>query len=208
MCRKLSLLLLLLGLSLGSTLAFHLQTSLKTSSKIQELQMESKVLAETHQDTSSMCFAYYSPQLSQVTDQYQADYDLCMTNYEHNKTVSVHQYYKNDLEQIETDVYRCSEAMLRCYDAETAIEAFECISTTAAEEAQIFYGVSSNATQVAAEVKLFYVKIDTELNKCVNSAERSYVENTSNVYDQLNACLRSNKIPPTPTPPTPTYSTP
>ncbi|EDW58950.1 uncharacterized protein [Drosophila virilis] len=182
---------LLLGLSISYTLARRLPLSLTTNEKIQKLHSESLVLAEVHQDTSTICFSYYNPKLNLITVQYEVDYDSCISAYE-TSSKQVENCYKSARESIETSAFQSCSALYACNLASNAYNAFECASITAAEDAKIFYAISANATDAAIKSKSDYSRVDTTRNVCVSNAEKNYVENTSKVYGLLNSCLLGN----------------
>ncbi|XP_034488433.1 uncharacterized protein LOC117792410 [Drosophila innubila] len=189
MCLKLSLLLM----GLGMAMAYRPQLSLKSDEEIDKLQRDSMVLAEEHKDISSKCFPIYNPQLNSISDQFEVEYDSCISAYEAS-TKSVDKTYKDARVEMEKKAYSSCQSLKYCdRSSKTLFGEIECAAARASDDAKIFYEISANAKDAAAKSKSDYRKVETTKDFCVNEAERKFVENTSKVYEQLNACLVSNQ---------------
>ncbi|KAH8312694.1 hypothetical protein KR044_012229, partial [Drosophila immigrans] len=187
MCLKISL--LLMGLSM--TMAYKIHHSLKADTKIQQLHSESMVLAETHQDLSSPCFAHYNPQLSQIVDRYEVEYDVCITAYKVS-SLRIEDCYKDTRLQLESSAYSSCQSLSKCKDSSTACNEFACAAAMGAEQSKAMYNLSGDANELVVNIKEHYRRIDSTKTICVNNAERAYVENTADTYEQLNSCLAGN----------------
>ncbi|KAM8707144.1 hypothetical protein ACLKA7_011270 [Drosophila subpalustris] len=184
MCLKLSL--LLTGLSMA--MAYRLQMSLKTDEKIHQLKSDSLLLAENHKDYSSKCFQIYNPQLKSLSDKFEKEYDTCIVDSE-RATRMVDESYRETRLQMESSVHKSCESLKYCEKLSTAYNVFDCAATRASEDAKIFYEISVNAANAAAQSKSDYAGVQNRKTLCVNDAEWKYVEDTSKVYEQLNDCL-------------------
>ncbi|XP_023178034.2 uncharacterized protein LOC111604269 [Drosophila hydei] len=196
MCLKLTV--LLLGLSTSLVLARRLQAPLVVDENIRQLHSESLVLAESHQAKSTPCFTIYNPQLNQITNNYEVAYEKCISAYE-ACSKSIENHYKPARLELESTVSQSCDALSYCNGWSNSYTAFTCASTQAAEDSKNFYALSANATNLAANVKADYVQSNTVKTVCVNNAERTYVEDTTRVYGQLNSCLLGYDIPNPPT---------
>jgi len=114
---------LLMGLSM--TTAYRQQLSLKSHEKINKLHSDSMVLAEGHKDYSSTCFPIYNPQLNSITDQYEVEYNSCISAYETSNAL-VENYYKDARLQLESSAYSSCQSLKDCDQSSTAYNVFEC----------------------------------------------------------------------------------
>ncbi|XP_030369300.1 uncharacterized protein LOC115620273 [Scaptodrosophila lebanonensis] len=188
---KTSFFLVLLGLSL--ILAAQLKVKIKVDPKIEKLKAETKQLAEVHADFSPSCFSYYSPILSGITDQYEAEYGVCVSNYD-NATAAINTQWQAQREAMQNSIYNSCNSLQSCNNANSSLTAFECIANTSAEDSKIFYGISSNATDAAAKIKDQYNVAESQQTICINNAETVYVTQTTSTYEELNSCLKNGYV--------------
>ncbi|XP_017041601.1 uncharacterized protein LOC108088365 [Drosophila ficusphila] len=185
---------LFLGVSLVSATKLHF--AIRPNSHIVELQEESRELAATHAEVSGKCFAIYSPILSKVVEDFQVNYGACISAFD-NGTAVVNEKYSDDRQSILRSAnIGCSYPNANCQvwtseaqDLNVVISRLECASSNSGESAKLFYAISANATEIAAKIQEEYRLLTSKREICLNDANRSYVEDTADTYEELNACL-------------------
>ncbi|XP_068155126.1 uncharacterized protein [Drosophila tropicalis] len=183
-----------LALSLNLDGKHFLHLSLKNHVKIQRLQGESEMLAEAHQDKSTICFNHYTPILSNLTKQYQNDFDVCLKNYDNASSI-IDAKFAPDRDEFQKTILGSCNSLYGCNVNSTRnLTAFDCIAEKAAEQSKALYNLSANATDISARIKEEYRVIDVQKEICVNNAEWIYVVESADTYEELNACLRGDII--------------
>uniref|UniRef100_A0A6P4FI91 Uncharacterized protein LOC108051431 isoform X2 n=1 Tax=Drosophila rhopaloa TaxID=1041015 RepID=A0A6P4FI91_DRORH len=182
-------------------MASKLHVAIKPNSHIQELQVESRELAEAHADVSNRCFQIYTPILAAVADQYQTNFEACVTAFD-NSTAAVNEKYSKDRQSVlEYASKGCATSYCSCWtaqkqDLDTVISRLECASTNSAKSSKIFYGISANATEIAVKITEEYQVLASRRDICMNNADRIYVEDTTDTYEKLNNCLKGRDTQP------------
>ncbi|BFF91324.1 uncharacterized protein DMAD_09630 [Drosophila madeirensis] len=201
--------IVVLSLCLSVVLAGRLQAPPhKPQAHIQELKEESQDLASAHSQGSNLCFSTYLPIMDKINAAYETDFEGCINNYE-NASLDVDAKYTSAFEEIVNNAERSCRNLHACQywsysemPLEDVLSGLDCATTVAADDAKIFYSISNTATELGAKIQADYLSIESRKDLCVNDAERTYVEGTSSIYEQLNACLRGDTVP-TPFPATP-----
>ncbi|KAH8283873.1 hypothetical protein KR054_003889, partial [Drosophila jambulina] len=207
-----SLLVLFLALGLASSLNVNLNLSLNPNSnsnlklklpinkKVLGLQQQTEVLAVRDPQTTQQCFNYYSPVLSGITDRYEKNYGQCSQDHS-TGSAQVILAFNRTLYDIQEAADQGCNAFWPCGSIVDYVEAFQCFASAAADESKILYQVSANATEAAGNLKIHLQTLDTQLEICVSSAEREYVEGTTSTYEALNKCLNGGGLTTGTTPP-------
>ncbi|EDW81143.2 uncharacterized protein Dwil_GK11180, partial [Drosophila willistoni] len=157
-------------------------------------------LADAHQDKTTICFNHYTPILSNLTKQYENDYNVCYDNYDNAseiidaKYAPARNHFQNTILESCKSLYGCNVNSTSNYTA------FDCIAEHAANQSKALYNLSANATDISAKIKEEYRVIDVQKEICINNAEWIYVVETADTYEELNACLRGDLIISTPGP--------
>lgn len=179
-----------------------LHFSIKPNAHIAELQSESRELAATHADVSSACFFVYKPILENVATQYETNYGACVVAYDKASSLinAIYAPVRDDI--VATTTLTCN-ACCRVWTAEDVdldilVKRVQCAADVSAENSKILYSLSANATENAVKIQEEYISVNLQRTICVNNAERDYVQDTTNTYEQLNACLRGEQSVPTP----------
>ncbi|KAH8356033.1 hypothetical protein KR200_008182, partial [Drosophila serrata] len=195
---------LFLALGLATGLELNLSLNLKpnpnfklklpTNKKILGLQQQTEVLAAQDPQKTQQCFNYYNPILSGITNQYEKNYGQC--NQDHTTgSNQVILTFNRTLYDIQDAADQGCSAFWPCGSIVDYVEAFQCFANAAAEESKILYQVSANATDAAGNLKIHLQTLDTQLEICVNNAERDYVEGTTSSYEALKNCLDGGSLP-------------
>ncbi|XP_039231948.1 uncharacterized protein LOC120321891 [Drosophila yakuba] len=195
--------ILVFCLSLGLSLAVKLQIPFRPDAHIQELQVQSRELAEVHSDRSTQCFLIYKPKLAKIADEFETNFAACISAYD-NSTALINEKYAEDRQIILRSAnIGCSYPNSNCQvwtaeqqSLDTVVSRLDCAAINSADSSKTFYGISANATQIAVEIQGEYTLIESRRTVCLNDADRTYVEDTSKTYDLLNDCLK-NGIPTT-----------
>ncbi|KAH8251367.1 hypothetical protein KR032_009754 [Drosophila birchii] len=212
-----SLLVLCLFCLAAATLATKvpkLHFSIKPNAHIVELQSESRELAATHADVSSACFYVYKPILDSVATEYETNYGACVSAYGKSSDE-----IKSKYEPVRSDIMvttslacnACCKVWLPdddVTDLSSLIDRVQCAADVSAENSKILYSVSANATENSVKIAEEYRIVETQHDICVNDAERTYVQDTTTTYEQLNACLKGKEPVPTSQAPYTTTTTP
>ncbi|EDW39092.1 GL13586 [Drosophila persimilis] len=191
--------IVVLALCLSIALAARLQAPAhKTQAHIQELKAESQDLASAHSQSSNLCFSNYLPILDAINTAYEIDFEACITTYE-SGSAAIDVKYSSDFQDIVNSAENSCRELQKCQywsyskmPLEDVLSGLDCATTVAADDAKVFYNISSTATELGAKIQGDYQIIDGKKDLCVNEAERTYVERTTNTYEQLNACLRGD----------------
>ncbi|EDW79663.1 uncharacterized protein Dwil_GK17899 [Drosophila willistoni] len=184
--------------NLDGTHLFHL--TLKNHVKIQRLQVETETLAEAHQDKTTTCFNHYTPIFSNLTNQYEYDYNVCLDNYD-NASEIIDAKYAPARNQFQNTILESCKSLYGCNVNSTSnYTAFDCIAEHAAEQSKALYNLSANGTEISAKIKEEYRVIDVQKEICINNAEWIYVVESADTYEELNTCLRGDLIIVTPGP--------
>ncbi|XP_002136982.1 uncharacterized protein [Drosophila pseudoobscura] len=191
--------IVVLALCLSIALAARLQAPAhKTQAHIQELKAESQDLASAHSQSSNLCFSNYLPILDTINTAYEIDFEACITTYE-SGSAAIDVKYSSDFQDIVNSAENSCRELQKCQywsyskmPLEDVLSGLDCATTVAADDAKVFYNISSTATELGAKIQGDYQIIDGKKDLCVNEAERRYVERTTNTYEQLNACLRGD----------------
>ncbi|KAH8258433.1 hypothetical protein KR038_011419, partial [Drosophila bunnanda] len=199
---------LFLALGLATGLELNLKLNLKPNSKLKfpsnkkilGLQQQTEVLAARDPQTTQQCFNYYNPILSGIADRYEKNYGQCNQDYSTGSD-QVILTFNRTLYDIQEAADQGCAAFWPCGSIVDYVEAFQCFANAAADESKILYQVSANATEAAGNLKIHLQTLDTQLEICLNSAERDFVEGTSVTYEALNKCLNGGGLPAATTPP-------
>ncbi|EDV53214.1 uncharacterized protein LOC6554622 [Drosophila erecta] len=195
--------ILVFCLSLGLSLAVKLQIPFRPDAHIQELQAQSRELAEVHSDHSTQCFLIYKPKLAKIADQFETNFAACISTYDNSTALISEKYAEDRAILIRSANIGCSYPNSNCQvwtaeqqQLDAVVSRLECASSNSAESSKTFYSISANATQIAVRIQEEYTLIESQKTVCLNNADRTYVEDTSETYELLNNCLK-NGIPTT-----------
>ncbi|XP_043654921.1 uncharacterized protein LOC122621200 [Drosophila teissieri] len=206
--------ILVFCLSLGLSLAVKLQIPFRPDAHIQELQLQSRELAEVHSDHSTQCFLIYKPKLAKIADEFETNFAACILAYD-NSTALINEKYAEERQSILRSAnIGCSYPNSNCQvwtaeqqSLDTVVSRIECAAINSSDSSKIFYGISADATEIGVEIQKEYTLIESRKKVCLDDANRTYVEDTSKTYDLLNDCLK-NGITTTTCAPITTTSTP
>ncbi|EDW14807.1 uncharacterized protein LOC6573259 [Drosophila mojavensis] len=166
--------------------------------KIQSLQHQAEVLSVQNPSNGPACFSFYRPMLDSIAEQYEAQYNLCNSQYE-DQAVIEYAKWQQPREQLTSRGRNSCGRIDNCASIVSAVQAFECYAEVGSDESKTMYGISANAIEMLTDMEALYQKLISAKDICINNAERTYVEFTATVYEALNDCL-SGKIILTSTP--------
>ncbi|SPP82877.1 uncharacterized protein LOC117585232 [Drosophila guanche] len=176
--------MLVLGLALGSL------PKLKrpTTPKIHSLEQQSELLSVQNPSRTQICFGYYGPKLNTVSSKYEFDYLACTDSFE-KSSQAIYCNWNSTLYGLASQAdYGCN-TFADCSTIVDYVEAFECFARWGAQESKTMYAISANATESAATIQMQLQTKENQLAICVNEADRYFVEDTTAMYEELNACL-------------------
>ncbi|XP_016952214.1 uncharacterized protein LOC108026033 [Drosophila biarmipes] len=184
------------GLVSGLSITLKVPSKLKlpTNKKVLGLQQQTEILAAQNAVSSKSCFDHYIPLINGVASQYEVDYAQCQRNYDAASEL-VLKAWNSTLYGIQEAGDNGCTTFFDCSSIVDYVQAFECFAEVGAEQAKTMYAVSANATEAASSIKIHLQTLDAQQESCNNNAERSYVENTANTYEELNKCLGGAPIP-------------
>ncbi|XP_017100897.2 uncharacterized protein [Drosophila bipectinata] len=198
---------LVTGLGIGPKLKVS-KLKLPITKKLESLHQQTEVLAALEPTKSQSCFNYYTPILNKYTFRYEVDFDLCLSVFNSSST-EVTEAWNSTLYQIQNGGDKGCSEFKECRSFSDLDLAFRCFAESGAEQSKVLFQVSANVTEVASFVKISLLTLQTQLDSCVNHAQREYIEDTSSTYEQLNNCLKGAPLPEvTTTTTTTTYTTP
>lgn len=198
--------------------------------KIKLLKQQTHALSEQNPSNGPHCFSLYKPQLDSIATHYEIEYETCNNAFAEQTALEDSKWRTTRYQLVEDGTNTC-RAMTDCSSIVGYVEAFECYAQMVrdpeiynsydimitncelkfllqgAEQSKSMYTLSANALEDATEMKAYYQVIENTKTVCINNAERTYVESTTNAYEQLNSCLSSPNTPRSTTWPT-TNSTP
>ncbi|XP_022226217.2 uncharacterized protein LOC111076652 [Drosophila obscura] len=182
--------LLVVGLVLGSV------PKLKrpTTPKIHRLEQQSEILSAQNPATTQICFGYYGPILNGVSTKYETDYSLCAETFE-NFSHGIYCNWNSTLYELASDGDYACDTFADCSTIVDYLEAFECFARVGAQESKAMYAISANATEASTSIHMQLQALENSLDICQNEAERHFVEDTTNTYENLNGCLNGDRLP-------------
>ncbi|EDV36940.1 uncharacterized protein Dana_GF13208 [Drosophila ananassae] len=140
------------------------------------------------------CLNYYMEQISQVADQFSENYNACVKEAELEKQ-SIDDKTSEDRTRINQSATDSCELLQSCSTIETSIDFFSCYSEAGSENAKNMYTISANASELQAYVVEQVRLIEVNEYVCTNKSERTYVQDTAAVYEQMNLCFEGGPLP-------------
>ncbi|XP_034115146.2 uncharacterized protein LOC117575152 [Drosophila albomicans] len=164
--------------------------------KLQLLKQQTQELTDQNPRNGPACFTVYKPELDDIASQYEIDYTRCTTIYNQQTALEDTKWQGPRTQLEERGQYAC-RTIVDCSTIVGYVEAFECYAQMGTEQSKSMYALSADANDVAVEMQESYRVIETYKTVCVNDAERTYVEHTTNTYEELNSCLAGKVQPKT-----------
>ncbi|XP_060655167.1 protein TsetseEP [Drosophila nasuta] len=186
MFAKLCVLFLAIGLSQAAS------SKVDPDVSFMQYMMKSSALIQAS-STSTECFGIYLPKLQDVAEQWKADTIACEDTAEEARE-QIDDKTKDNRTAIDASATGACAALTTCSQKTSALDYFECYEKAGSDDAKIMYTISANSAELLAVVIEDYRLIDNEKFVCTNKSERAYVENTAQVYDDLDLCLRGIEV--------------
>ncbi|XP_001999344.3 uncharacterized protein LOC6573257 [Drosophila mojavensis] len=134
------------------------------------------------------CFNRYLPILKDVTDQYEADYNKCVSTYQ-AECAGIDAKYLEPRENSARIAKETCDALLKCDSNENYVDAFDCYASTGSTYSKVLFSLSSDGSEYGGIIRELYRAAESVAEFCVNYAERVYWENTDKTYTELQSCL-------------------
>ncbi|XP_034479275.1 protein TsetseEP isoform X6 [Drosophila innubila] len=161
--------------------------------------IQSRDISQDNPTRSLSCFDYYLPLLSEVAETYKTDYAKCLDVAEASRQ-QINDNTEDDRTQINQSATDACKLLETCSKEENSIPYFDCYTNAGSQNTKTMFEISANSAELLAQVRELYRNIDVDQYMCTNKSERAYVENTSNVYEELNLCVSGKAPVPKPTP--------
>ncbi|XP_065354647.1 uncharacterized protein LOC135949115 [Calliphora vicina] len=162
---------------------------LSATANLADVILKSTYSMENNPALTANCFQIYMPQINDLAQKYEQAYNGC-TNQTAESEETLKQQVQDDIDTIQNVTKSmCSNFENCALVTETLYATFEC-----------YYNVSGNNMQSAFEVqnlskeKMKFVKINEEYimynqTLCTDECSRVYIEESSKVHANLEACL-------------------
>ncbi|XP_017019979.1 uncharacterized protein [Drosophila kikkawai] len=190
---KLCVVLLALGLS--QILAVPAPSLVLTHPETNFMQflMQSRDLANdgTH---SLECLSYYTPLLNSAVEKYNNDFKACLDEAT-LQVAAINDDTKENRTLIDQSATDSCAALETCSQLTAADEYFECYSEAGSSNAKSMFTISANASELLAYVKEQVHIIQVNEYICTNKTQRTYAEDTADIYESLSLCFSGAPIP-------------
>ncbi|KAH8309400.1 hypothetical protein KR059_009223 [Drosophila kikkawai] len=190
---KLCVVLLALGLS--QILAVPAPSLVLTHPETNFMQflMQSRDLANdgTH---SLECLSYYTPLLNSAVEKYNNDFKACLDEAT-LQVAAINDDTKENRTVIDQSATDSCAALEACSQLTAADEYFECYSEAGSNNAKSMFTISANASELLAYVKEQVHIIQVNEYICTNKTQRTYAEDTADIYESLSLCFAGAPIP-------------
>ncbi|XP_037811623.1 uncharacterized protein LOC119603611 [Lucilia sericata] len=166
-----------------------LTSGLSATANLADVILKSTYALESNPSLTAQCFQIYMPKINDLTQQYEQAYNGCL-----NLTTEAEEILKEQVQDDIDSIQNVTKTMCSNFEncslvTDSLYETFEC-----------YYNVAGNNIQSAFEVqniskdKMKFVQIKEEYimynqTVCTDECSRVYVEETSKVHADLEACL-------------------
>ncbi|XP_065368845.1 uncharacterized protein LOC135961277 [Calliphora vicina] len=156
-----------------------------TDNKIANILLKSRSLIADSPNHSMECFSIYIPKLNELTMNYEAEYENCLkrTTEDRNIVDLEVQRDRRDLEESSAQV--CGKFQSCSTNYKSALEFFECYGNAVCK----VHNIQNVAKEKTEYIKIRYETIEYNHNRCTDKCSRTYVEESSKIYDDLDKCL-------------------
>lgn len=93
--------------------------------KIERLQHQTEVLTAQNPSNGPYCFPYYKSALDSIANQYELQYNSCITQYE-NQVAVENANWQQPREQLADKGNSCCNRIANCASIVSSVQAFEC----------------------------------------------------------------------------------
>ncbi|XP_037945062.1 protein TsetseEP-like [Teleopsis dalmanni] len=153
------------------------------------------IVTATDPNLSKQCFNIYLPLLQDAAEEWSSDYNSCLTTASQQRDYYIEQMEDQRNEITTTATGICSD-INACIATNQTLDFFNCFSALSPEVIGTVYTISNNASDDAATLMQEFNLLEANMYRCTNVSERTYVQQTTNVYDALDYCLQ-NGLPST-----------
>ncbi|KAH8253754.1 hypothetical protein KR032_006766, partial [Drosophila birchii] len=190
---KLCVVLLALGLS--QILAVPAPSLLLTHPETNFMQflMQSRDLA-SDSSHSLECLSYYTPLLNGAVEKYNTDFKACLDEAS-QEVEAINDDTKDNRTLIDESATASCAALEACTQLTAADEYFQCYSDAGASNAKSMFTISANASELLAYVQEKVRLIQVSEYACTNKTQRTYAEDTADIYESLSLCFAGAPIP-------------
>ncbi|KAH8290250.1 hypothetical protein KR054_001450 [Drosophila jambulina] len=190
---KLCVVLLALGLS--QVLAVPAPSLLLTHPETNFMQflMQSRDLSNDGAH-SLECLNYYTPLLNGAVEKYNNDFKACLDEAA-QQVEAINDDTKENRTQIDESATDSCAALEACSKLTAADVYFQCYSEAGASNAKSMFTISANASELLAYVQEQARLIQVSEFACTNKTQRTYAEDTADIYESLSLCFAGAPIP-------------
>ncbi|KAI8119156.1 hypothetical protein FF38_02382 [Lucilia cuprina] len=160
-----------------------------SENKIADILLKNSSLISASPQRSMECFSIYIPKLNELTKNYEADYEICLQHSTEDRAIVDLEVQRDrrDLERSTEQV--CAKFQACSKNNKSAYEFFECFGNVAGESTKAAYNVQNIAKDKMDYIKMKYELIEYNQNRCTDDCSRTYVEESSKIYEELEKCL-------------------
>ncbi|XP_034654812.1 mucin-5AC [Drosophila subobscura] len=198
MYAKVCVLLLAVGLSQ----AFVQEPVVLPQEHLMRLVMQSRDLGSDSSHTMD-CLAYYVPAMNAVSEQFDTDTKLCLSEAQ-AKAEAIKDATQPNRTAIEDSGTSSCSALNACSNIQDAESYFKCTAAAGSDNAKSMFTISANSNELVSQIQETTRQITVWQYDCTNQTAREYAENSAVVYESMNACLAGADVPTTGATPDPT----
>ncbi|KAH8266281.1 hypothetical protein KR038_006120 [Drosophila bunnanda] len=190
---KLCVVLLALGLS--QVLAVPAPSLLLTHPETNFMQflMQSRDLSNDGSHSLD-CLSYYTPLMNGAVEKYNNDFKACLEEAS-LEVAAINDDTKDNRTLIDNSATESCAALEACSQLTSAEEYFHCYTGAGANNAKSMFTISANASELLAYVQEKVRLIEVNEFACTNKTQRTYAEDTADIYESMSLCFAGAPIP-------------
>ncbi|KAH8384188.1 hypothetical protein KR200_011596 [Drosophila serrata] len=140
------------------------------------------------------CLSYYTPLLNGAVEKYNNDFKACLDEAS-QQVAAIDDDTKENRVLIDNSATESCQALEACSKLTASEEYFQCYTGAGATNAKSMFTISANASELLAYVQEKVRLIQVSEFACTNKTQRTYAEDTADIYESLNLCFAGAPIP-------------
>ncbi|KAH8401386.1 hypothetical protein KR009_005036 [Drosophila setifemur] len=190
---QLCIVLLAIGLSQVLAVPAPLALSNHPDATLSRFLMQSRDM-NSDAGHSVECLGYYIPLLNDALAKYEDDFKQCLAEAA-AKVEGINDETKDERDQIDETATGSCAALTECSQIPDAEKYFQCYTDAGSNSTKTMFTISANASEILAYVREERRLIEVNQFVCTNKTQRTYAEDTADVYGDLSLCLEGAAIP-------------
>ncbi|XP_034115184.2 uncharacterized protein LOC117574970 isoform X7 [Drosophila albomicans] len=137
------------------------------------------------------CWSRYTPIMKEIIDVFEAESKQCQTDFDISNTAIIAKY-SIILANVTATAKESCDALLKCDDLSTQLEAFNCFGTAGRDQSQKLTTMSGDSLAAAISLAEEISSITSIQNLCTEKAIARYSNDNSQALKELTECLDGN----------------